>query len=202
MSDLFHLYSLDISPIGGGIYYFHEYDADPVSFNGSTYTPMPIECDGFEISSKGLPTPTIRVSNILGLIGTLVREYDGLQGAKVSRYTLKKQAAGYIYSTADVVGNVEIYYIDRPTNHTSISIAFELRSIFDLNKNRLPKRTILQSTCPLVYGSAECGNPVSALYPTCPRTVDACFVRTQLTTGLGNPELPIGSFVAVNKFAG
>lgn len=201
MSDLFHLYSLDVTPIGGQIYYFHEYDADPVSFNGSIYSPMPIECDGFEISSKGLPTPTIRVSNILGLIGTLVREYDGLQGAKLSRYTLKKQGTGYFYSTADVVGNVEIYYIDRPTNHTSISIAFELRSIFDLNKNRLPKRTILIS-CPLVYGSAQCGNPISSTYPTCPRTVDACAVRTQAATGDPKAELPYGGFPSVQKFAG
>lgn len=197
--DLFHLFKLDVTPIGGSVYCFHEYNADPVTYNNNVYNSMPVEVDGFEISSKGLPTPTIRVSNILGLMGTLVREFDGLQGAIVTRTTLVKQANGFAYTTAQVIGNPDIYIIDRPTNHTSISIAFELKSIFDLNSNKLPKRTILQSTCPLVYGQAECGVPATALYPACPRTVAACLVRTQNQTGLGNPPLPFGGFPAVNR---
>jgi lambda family phage minor tail protein L len=197
--DLFHLFELDVTPLGGSIYYFHEYNADPVTFNTNIHNPMPIEADGFEISSKGLPTPTIRVSNILGLIGTLVREFDGLQGAIVTRTTLVKQADGFAYTTADVAGNPDIYIIDRPTNHTSISIAFELKSIFDLNSNKLPKRTILQSTCPLVYSSGECGIPITTLYPTCPRTVPACLARVQNQTGQGNPSLPYGGFPAVGR---
>lgn len=200
--DLFHLFTLDVTPIGGSVYYFHEYNADPVSFNGNIHNPMPIETDGFEITSKGLPTPTIRVSNILGLIGTLVRGFDGLQGAKVTRTTLQKQADGYLYTTANVSGLPDIYIIDRPTSHTSISIAFELKSIFDLNGNKIPKRTILQSTCPLVYGQSECGIPITATYPTCPRNVAACVARVQLQTSNQNPELPFGGFVAVNRSAG
>lgn len=201
--DLFHLFKLDATPVGSGVYYFHEYNADPVTFNGNIYESIPIEADGFEISSKGLPTPTIRVSNILGLIGTLVREFDGLQGAIVTRTTLQKQEANeFQYTTAQVIGNPDIYIIDRPTNHTSISIAFELKSIFDLNSNKLPKRTILQSTCPLVYGSAECSVPVTALYPTCPRTVSACAARVQNQTQAGNPALPYGGFPAVSRFGG
>ncbi len=197
--DLFHLFKLDVTPIGGSIYYFHEYNSDPVTFNASIYNPMPIEVDGFEISSKGLPTPTIRVSNILGLIGTLVKEFDGLQGAIVTRTTLQKQANVLTYTTAQVVGNPDTYIIDRPTNHTSVSIAFELKSIFDLNSNKLPKRTILQSTCPLVYGSAECSVPITTLYPTCPRTVPACLARVQNQTGLGLPALPFGGFPGVGR---
>jgi lambda family phage minor tail protein L len=197
--DLFHLFKLDVTPIGGSTYYFHEYNADPVTFNGNGYSAMPIEADGFEISSKGLPTPTIRVSNIMGLIGTLVREFDGLQGAIVTRTTLIKQAPGFAYTAADVVGNPDIYIIDRPTNHTSISIAFELKSIFDLNSNKLPKRAILQSTCPLIYGSAECGVPITALFPTCPRTVPACLVRVQNQTGLELPAIPFGGYVGVGR---
>lgn len=197
--DLFHLFKLDVTPIGGSVYYFHEYNFESIVFNSNPYLPIPIETDGFEISSKGLPTPTIRVSNILGLIGTLVREFDGLQGAIVTRTTLQKRTDGANHTTADVIGNPDIYIIDRPTNHTSISIAFELKSIFDLNSNKLPKRTILQSTCPLVYGSAECSIPITTLFPTCPRTVAACLARTQNQTGTGNPSLSYGGFPAVGR---
>jgi lambda family phage minor tail protein L len=200
--DLFHLFSLDLSPISGGIYYFHEYDVNQVNFNGNFYSSMPIDVDGFEITSKGLPTPTIKISNIFGTIGALVRGFDGLQGAKITRTTLKTQPDGFLYTNADVIGLPDIYIIDRPTGHTSISITFELKSIFDLNNNKFPKRTILQSTCPLVYGSSECSVPITVTYPTCPRNIDACLERVQLQTGEGNPELPIGSFPGVNKFAG
>jgi lambda family phage minor tail protein L len=200
VSDSFYLYTLDVTPIGGSVYYFHEYNADSVSFNGNIHEPMPIETDGFEISSKGLPTPTIKVSNILGLIGSLVRAYDGLQGAIVKRHTLNKQADGHLYTTADVIGNVEIYYIDRPTGHTSISISFELKSIFDINSMKLPKRTLLQS-CSLVYGGSQCGIPITALYPTCPRTVAACAVRADYYYNEANAELPFGGFTGINKFA-
>jgi lambda family phage minor tail protein L len=200
--DLFHLFTLDVSSIGGDKYYFHEYNCEPITYLNNSHFAIPIETDGFEITSKGLPTPTIKVSNILGLIGTLVRTYDGLQGAKITRTTLVRQSnLGHLYTNADRVGSSDIYIIDRPTAHTNLSISFELRSIFDLNGNRLPRRTILQSTCPLIYGSAECGVPVTALYPTCPRNIDGCLARVQFQTGQGNPALPIGSFPAVNKFA-
>ena len=200
--DLFHLFSLDLSPIGGSNYYFHQYDSNPVNFNSNIYVSMPIETDGFEITSKGLPTPTIKISNIFGTIGELVRGFDGMQGAKVTRTTLKTQFDGFAYTNADVVGLPDIYIIDRPTGHTSISITFELKSIFDLNNNKFPKRTILQSTCSLVYGSSECGVPITPTFPTCPRNIPACLARVQLQTGEGNPELPIGSFPGVNRFAG
>lgn len=199
MTELFHLYSLDLTDIGGGFYFFHQYNYGEISFDGSIYTAMPIECDGFEVSSKGLPTPTIRVSNVLGEIGQLVRQYDGLQGAKLKRLTLKKQAEGHLYTAADLIGNFEIYIIDRPTSHTSISIAFELVSPFALNRNKLPKGTILQR-CSLVYGGAECGISITPTYPTCPRTVDDCFARTQLNTGEPNPAIPYKGFPSVNKY--
>lgn len=199
--DLFHLFKLDVTTIGGSNYYFHQYAADPINFNARVYVSIPLEADGFELSSKGLPTPTIRISNILGLVGSLVREFDGLQGAIVTRTTLIRRFPGFLYTSNDTVGNSEVYVIDRPTAHTSLSIAFELRSIFDLNSNKLPKRTILQSTCPLIYGSAECSVPITNTYLTCPRTVAACLARVRLQTGQGNPALPFGGFPAVNKFA-
>lgn len=197
--DLFYLFTLDASSFGGSIFYFHEYDNEVVVYENNNYQPIPIETDGFEVTSKGLPTPTIKVGNVMGLIGSLVREFDGLQGAKITRTTLKKQLPGYRYTISDTVGLIDAYVIDRPTSHTNISISFELRSILDLNKNKVPKRTLIQSTCPLVYGSAECGVPKTATFPTCPRNIAGCVERVQAQTGEGNPELPFGGFTSIGR---
>jgi lambda family phage minor tail protein L len=198
--ELFHLFELDVTPIGGEIYYFHEYNSDPVVFNGKTYIPIPIETDGFEITSKGLPTPTIKVGNVLGFIGTLVRTFDGLQGAKVTRHKIKKNTPGYTYSVTDSIGLADIYIVDRPTAHSSISISFELKSVFDFSGQKVPKRTLLIS-CPLVYGGAECGVPITSEFPTCPRNVSACRDREGGRLGQGNPELPYGGFPGINGFS-
>ena len=40
-------------------------DGIAISFGGVSYTPVPVEAEGFEWSGKGaLPTPRLRVSNV------------------------------------------------------------------------------------------------------------------------------------------
>jgi lambda family phage minor tail protein L len=199
--ELFHLFTLDVTPVGGEVYYIHQYNSDPITFNGNIYVPVPIETDGFEINSKSLPTPTIRISNVLGFVGTLVKAFDGLQGAVVTRHTLRTNISGYSYTNSDIVGLPDVYIIDRATSHTSVSISFELKSIFDFSGQRVPKRTILLS-CPLAYGGAECSIPISSAYPTCPRNIAGCRDRAALYFGQPNPELPYGGFPGVNRFSG
>jgi len=57
-----------------------------VVFNGNEYIRMPIEAEGFEYAGKQLPRPTLRVSNILGTITTILLTLSqGLEGAKITR---------------------------------------------------------------------------------------------------------------------
>jgi lambda family phage minor tail protein L len=192
------LFDLDLSPVGGGTYFFHPYDADSIDYLGNNYTHIPIDTEGFELTSRGLPTPKITVSNVLGFISGLIRDYDGLQGGKVTRTKLKQEVPPYNYLSTDVLGIPEIYLIDRATNETRLTVTFELRSIFDLSSMKLPRRTIIQNTCPYVYKSAECG--YIGILPTCDRTVTACKSHFQSMTGDPKPILNFGGFVGVDKY--
>jgi lambda family phage minor tail protein L len=192
------LFDLDLSPVGGNTHYFHGYDYEAINYLGHDYTHIPIECEGFEITSRGLPQPKITISNVFGVIGGLIRDYDGLQGAKLTRTKLQQQDPPYNYLSTDVLGIPDIYIIDRPTNETRLTVTFELRSIFDLSSLKLPRRTILQHTCPFVYKSAECGYIGSLA--TCDRTVLACQTHFQNMTGDPKPVVNFGGFPGVDRY--
>ena len=92
-SNIVELFQLQLdSTIHGAntTYYFHNgvssnNNAD-VIFDNNQYTRMPIEADGFEYNGKQLPRPSLRISNILGTITTLLLTLpQGLEGAKVTR---------------------------------------------------------------------------------------------------------------------
>jgi lambda family phage minor tail protein L len=196
---IIELFNIDLSILGEGIYYFHPYETDlPVKFLGQTYSPLPIEADGFEITNKGLPTPKITVSNVFGLMGNLIDNFDGLQGAKLIRTKLQSHAPPHDYNNNDVVGNPDIYIIDRPTSESKLKVTFELRSIFDLSTLKLPRRIIFQNRCSAVYKSSECGY-IGSL-PTCDRNIDDCLIHFQQMTGESNPELNFSGFVGVDRY--
>ena len=61
-------------------------NGNPITFGGFTYTLYPIEAEGFERGSEGtMPTPTIKVSNVLGGVSSILQEYNDLVGATVRR---------------------------------------------------------------------------------------------------------------------
>ena len=92
-SNIIELFELElITAIHGSntIYRFHngvsEYDGSNIIFNGNSYTRMPIEATGFAYSATTLPRPTLKISNILGTITSLLLTLtQGLEGAKVTR---------------------------------------------------------------------------------------------------------------------
>ncbi len=87
--ELFELDLTQISRSSADKYYFHtgtnQLNGDVV-WKGQTYTRYPVEADGFEMNAKGtLPRPTLKVSNVSGIMTALDAAYDGLVGAKVTR---------------------------------------------------------------------------------------------------------------------
>ena len=84
---LIELFILDMTAIGSTVLYFHtglNGLLSSVVWQGVTYTAMPMEIEGFEITSKGtLPRPTVRVSNTAGLIGAYCRDYTELRHRRV-----------------------------------------------------------------------------------------------------------------------
>lgn len=89
-STLLTFYTLDYTNIpGGAVLNFHAGTNEfrqPVVWQGVTYTPMPIEAEGFDASAKGtMPRPKLRVSNINGVLSPSVKSFDDFVGAKVIR---------------------------------------------------------------------------------------------------------------------
>jgi lambda family phage minor tail protein L len=196
---IIELYDIDLSVFGEGIYRFHPYETElSVMYLGNTYSPLPIEVEGFEVTNKGLPTPKITVSNVLGTMSDLIDRFDGLQGAKLIRTKLESHEPPHSYSNSDLVGTPDIYIIDRPTAETKLKVTFELRSIFDLASLKLPRRTIFQSRCSVVYKSSECGY-IGSL-PSCNRSVDDCLTHFQNMTSLPSPVINTASFPGVDRY--
>lgn len=150
--------------------------AGDVVWAGNTYLAFPISADGFSYSGNGqLPRPTVKVSNVLGSITSLLLSLpSGLEGAKFTRI---RTHARYL-DAVNFTGNInpfgtpdptaeyprEIYYIDRRKAETREVVEFELCAAFDLAGVRIPKRQCIASICQWKYRSAECGYTGNAYF--------------------------------------
>lgn len=210
------LYVLDATALGGAVTRFHPGTNElksSVVWQGATYSPFPIEADGFEWSGKGtLPRPTIKVANVDRLVGALVRDYADLVGAKVTR---KRTLVKYL-DAVNFTGGVnpdanpnahfadEVYFIERKASENKIFIEFELTASWDVQGVMLPRRQAIQNVCGWSYRSAECGYAGGAVAdindaPTTVLANDKCGKRLascKLRFG-AYAELPFGGFPGV-----
>jgi len=211
---LIELFEADMNEQGAGMFRFHAGTnglGGPVVWQGQTYQPMPVEVEGFDISGRGqLPRPKIRVANINGLISEVLAQVD-IVGAKLTR---RRTFAKYLDAVNFPDGNpgadptaefpLDIFYIDRKTAETPVLIEFELASSFDLAGVKLPKRQIVQNSCPWKYrDDEECGYqgpPVADQLdaPTSNPALDKCGKRLESCKLRWGEEaiLPYGGFPA------
>ena len=100
-------------------------------FDGNTYSQMPIEAEGFDYKGSSqkssLPRPTLRISNLLSTVSTILAEINGvtphndLIGAKVTRFrtmakfisstNLSGQTITYVV-TVQNVGGANYFYLN------------------------------------------------------------------------------------------
>lgn len=173
-----------------------------IVFQGITYTPFPVEVTGFEYNGRGtLPRPTMRVSNIFSGITALLLQYQDLVGAKITRIrTLARYLDGQPAANPTAEFPREIYYVDRKVMENREMVEFELASALDLAGVMLPRRQIIQNTCPWVYRSAECGYTGTNYFTSadqattqandvCGKRLSSCRVRFGQFA-----ELPFGGF--------
>lgn len=165
---IIEMFVIDSTELGGTVVYLHAGTnalSQALVWQGQTYQPFPIQADGFERNGTGpFPRPTLKVSNVLGLVGALVRDLRGLRGAKViRRRTLRKYLdavnfLGGVNPTADATAQFDddVWFIDRraPSNHEVV--IFELASPMDVAGTQLPRRQVLP-ICTVQYRSADCG---------------------------------------------
>lgn len=214
---LVELFVLDATALGGSITRFHAGTNQlkvSVVWQGNTYSPMPVQAEGFEYTGKGkLPRPTMRISNVDGLMGAIVDAYDDLIGAVVTR---KRTFAKYL-DAVNFPGGVnpsadpsaafpdDVYAVNRKSSHTKNVIEFELASSIDVQGVKLPRRIMVQNVCPVLYRGPECGYagpPVATIndVPTTVSALDVCGKRlTSCTMRFGTATLPFGGFPGLGQ---
>mgnify|MGYP003626987825 FL=1 len=206
------LYEIDSTNIGGSLFRWvndtNELSADVV-WQGNTYARFPVEVNGFAKSGRGTqPRPTIKASNVSGVLGALVRDNEDLVGAKFTRrrtFVKYLDAVNFATGNAQADANVylpdEIWFIDRKASENGIFIQFELASAMDLTNVKLPKRQVTTNVCGWGYRSAECGYAGGAVATnmdiiTTDLAQDACGHRVEsckLRFG-SNATLPYGGY--------
>jgi lambda family phage minor tail protein L len=218
--DLFELHLTQAVNGGNIVFYYHagtnELSQDIV-FDGVTYSAVPIEVDGFAVSTKGtLPRPSMRVSNANNAISALLLSYNPLH-AEVRRIrTCKKFLDAVNFSsgtnpTADPTalfnGGHESWYIDRVATENPQVVEFELVGKLDLTNLRLPARQVVEH-CPWVYKGNQCGYKPGKKFnlqneevssdsdDNCAKNLRACKLRFPKGEGVGPKDelLPFGGF--------
>jgi lambda family phage minor tail protein L len=216
---LVELFVLDATALGGAVTRFHAGTnglRTPVVWQGNTYTPLPVEAAGFEFSGKGqLPRPTMKIANIGGAVGALVRDYADLLGAKVVRLrTLAKYLdavnfPGGVNATADPAAAFpdDVFFVDRKASENKVQVEFELAASFDVAGVVLPRRPITQNVCTWRYrandASSACSYTGTGYFdandaPVGSLALDVCGKRlSSCKARFGTAPLPFGGFPGV-----
>lgn len=157
-----------------------------VVFNGNTYTPFPIDAQGFEVNGNQAPRPTLAVSNIQPLLLGGINQYRGLQNCKVTRIRVRREELDDENPsiTTEFI-NVDVFYINKVTKQTAVSVEFELITKMELsNKQKFPRRT-MSPYCNFRYRrfNAETNTFVYADDNACPYTGVTCFNKYNQQVG-------------------
>lgn len=162
---IIELFELDLQPItkdSNDKYYFTGDifpDGTKIRWQGEVYQPFPINITGFETTTKGtIPQPELTVANVLGTLAAVTNAFDDLVGGKVTRRrTLGKYLDNGTNPDPSEEFPEDVYYIERKTSETSLSISWQLASKIDLEGLQIPRRIITQNYCVWKYRGGECG---------------------------------------------
>lgn len=217
---LLTLYQLDTTRLGGPIFYFcsaEDFEHD-ITWGGQLYSPLPMEAQGFELTTRGaFPQPNVTISNLYGAGNLLLDEYNGLVGADLVRIlTLRRFLDDG--DTPDPLAFItrDKFVVAQKTSHTAVAIAFKLATRMDVEGTQLPRRQLLRDVCSHTYrfwnsttgafdySLASCpytgdpsfdvtDAPTDPQHDQCSRTYNGC------TRRFGNGVLPARFFPGVGK---
>ena len=132
--------------------------AGSIVFNNQTYTPMPIEAEGFDYKSgenESQSRPILRISNLLSTVSTILIEVNkitngnDLLNAKVTRIrTAAMFLDGESTANTSATSRNEIYFIERKSTENRSIVEFELSQFSDLPGFKIPKRQVLPRQFP------------------------------------------------------
>lgn len=155
VGDLVELFELDATVLGSQVFRFCSTarGGSPVAWRGDTYTPVPIEADGFERNARGtLPRPKIRVFDATGLLSAAIINFGDLLGAKLTRYrTLGIYLDGQPQADPDAMLAPDVFVVERKVSLKKGFVEWELSAAMDQEGRRLPARVVLRDLCTHVY---------------------------------------------------
>ena len=152
-SALIELYTLDCTPLGGSVSHFTNSEAATggnLSFGGISYTPIPLQTNGWDFSSTGTqPSPTITVSNVHRQLLSYTITLGDLVGARLTKVVTvaKFLDDGDTPDASQFIGP-EIYVIDQKTAHNNQFITWQLVGVLNQVNQYLPRRQVLQKSFP------------------------------------------------------
>ena len=132
--------------------------AGSIVFNSKTYTPMPIEAEGFDQKSgqnDAIARPVLRVSNLLSTVSTILIEVNkitpgnDLLNAKLTRIeTLAMFLDGESTANTAATSRNQVFIVDRKSVENREVVEFELSAIWDLPNFKIPARQVLPRQFP------------------------------------------------------
>ena len=132
--------------------------AGSIVFNNKTYSPMPIEAEGFDYKSgqnDAQARPTLRISNVLGTVSTILINVNqitlgnDLLNAQVTRIrTAAMFLDGESTANTSATSRNEVYFIERKSTENAQMVEFELSQFNDLPGFKIPKRQVLPRQFP------------------------------------------------------
>ena len=206
------MFDLDLSVITGDnddkFYFANQVRPDDtkIQWKGNVYEPLPLLSAGYEKTTAGqIPQPSLTVANVLGTFTEVISSLDDLVGGKVTRRrTLGKYLDGEPGADSTQEFPIDIFFIERKTEETALSITWQLSSVLDLEGVLLPRRVITQNFCQWRYRSSECGYTGGAVAdandrPTGNINLDVCGKRlASCQLRFANQSLPFGGFPGAN----
>jgi len=162
LPEIIDLFTVDIAvllPAGSteqSIYRFCNWtqtNGADVVYDGNTYTPLPLQANGFELNTSGqLERPSITFANVGLAITGLTNTYDDLVGATVKRIrTLTTYLDGQPDADPDAYWGPDEWIVEQKTNENKLSVTFQLSVPFDLEGRSLPGRRLLREQCQWIY---------------------------------------------------
>lgn len=151
---LITLFELDLAPLGDAtVMRFtsdHLANGNDIVFRGYTYDFVDVGAKGFEITGNGpIPTPSIQVANVGGLLTGLLVQYQDLVGATVRRIRTFSSFldGGPDAAEANYAFASDVYTVESKQGHTKTFVEWKLSSILDQQGRKLPGRQVLRDTC-------------------------------------------------------
>lgn len=221
------LYQLDTTKIGGtDIFYFTKASragGPSIFFDGIEYLPIDINASGFGYDGSGsFPSPKLQVSNVAGLLTSLIITLRDLIGATLTRVrTFEQFLDDGATPDPTQIFPLDVFTVEQKTMHNKVLIEWRLSSIIEQTDRLLPGRLVLRDNCPFNYRQWVSGTtfidvntvggniicpytgtnyfdenniPVAASLDKCGKTLKSCSLRFGSTN-----EIKFGGFPGVAR---